>query len=77
MCENCCVHTWNRSENILVSISIIIMKKTAEGILFSVFISKIINSFPYAMALVKSMSHNMEINPVQVSMLRATLWKIN
>ncbi len=58
--ENCYIHTWNHSENILVSISIIIiiMKKIDKKILFFVFKSKIINSFPYAMVLAKSMSHD-------------------
>ncbi len=50
--------------------------------LFPVFMSKIINSFPYAVALAKSMSHNIRKyetwheNPVQVSVSSATLWKI-
>ncbi len=34
------------------------MKKIAEKILFLIFMSKIINSFPYASALAKSMNHN-------------------
>ncbi len=34
---------------ICVSMSIIIMKKIAEKNLFPIFMSKIINSFPYAM----------------------------
>ncbi len=33
------------------------MKKIAEKILLTVFTSKIINSFPYAVALAKSVSH--------------------
>ncbi len=33
------------------------MKKIAEKILFIVFMSKVIDSFPYAVALAKSVSH--------------------
>ncbi len=83
ICENCCVHAWNQSENIFVSISIINMKKSAEKILFPVFMSKIINSFPYAIAQAKSVSHDIwkytpqHENSVQVSVSRAVPWKIN
>ncbi len=42
------IQAWNLSENIcIVSISIIIFFKIAKKILFTVFMSKIINSFPY------------------------------
>ncbi len=41
ICKNC-VQAWNQSENILVSILIIIMKKIAEKILFPAFMSMII-----------------------------------
>ncbi len=64
ICENYCVHAWNQSENIRVSISIIIMKKIAKN--YYSFSLWVINSFPYAMAqlifygaaLTKSMSQN-------------------
>ncbi len=58
------------------------MKKIAKKILFPVFISKIINSFPYAVALVKSMSHDIwkyepwHGNSIQVSMSWVTMWEI-
>ncbi len=45
--ENCYVSAWNQSENILVSISIIIiiMKKIAEKILFPAFTNKTLFEF--------------------------------
>ncbi len=76
ICENCRIHAWKHSENILVSISIIIMKKIDEKISFPVFMSKIINSFSirYGSGKINEPRHG---NPIQVTVSRATLWKIN
>ncbi len=57
------------------------MKKIAEKILFPK--CKIINSFPYATAVAKAMSHKYESMSYDMETLfaftasRTTLWKIN